>query len=322
MRFNRKKQFYIIVAAMILIGMLSGCQLARVDYSLDQNSSSLCGVFVTIGLDKTKYYQDAMNRTEYEVNGNGELKLKKDVGKITLEGKISDNGDIVFDQVKGYYLGRKGSQEDYYYSADPGFTELKCSTNATDDVEEKSCEATILMCSGNHEIIDIHPVYWRDDGSIYVVISESVGYLNTRDSSGAIYSQTLSNEITKTEKGVSKKIKDSFKVNIAITDEAKKLTIKEMNTKDELIKSTEYSQGQFIPQEYIVDSDASYIIVEDLMTNPDRGEYIRLSIYNMEDSNQTEQAQIQMHLCSFPQKDGIIGTNNIVFIVNNKIATN
>jgi hypothetical protein len=108
----------------------------------------------------------------------------------------------------------------------------------------------------------LNPIYQRGDGTYYTIIGQGMGIMGSGSNIGTVYSQTLDNTVTQTVDGKTKTEKDSFKINVEVVDSAEHIVIKEMNQKDELIKCTEYLPGD--PEEFTVDANTQYIIVEDI----------------------------------------------------------
>lgn len=295
--------------------ILSGCQLAQKDDLTVHKSERLCGIFVTIGLDTSKFYEEQLKNAQFKVNNQGDLEIQTiDPASREVEGTMTGDGRINFGAYQGYYMGEgevivsNGDKLPTNF-ADPGFYDVKCSINEKDDGKDSSFEGSIAISRNSDKIIHMNPVYQREDGSIYTILGQSMGYSSSGNASGMVLSQTFSN--TTTTSGSSRHIKKentSFKINITMVDEAKQIIVKEMNSKDELIKATEYYPDS--PDEYVVDSKTCYILVEE--RNDNKTDNITRYVYNLEGVDPKD--YYVGHNCHFAGDDAIIGVKHIRFI--------
>lgn len=295
---------------------LCGCQLALNEDVTAHESERLCGIFVTIGLDTTEFYNEQLKNTQFKINRQGELEFQA-MGPSSrqIEGTMTDDGEVKFGEYHGYYIGEgkfidSRGEEQITNFADPGFYDVKSAHNEKEDGKDISFEGTMAINRDSIKIIHMNPVYQRGDGSIYTVLGDTVGYSSSGNASGMVLSQTFSNTTT-TSSGSRRHIKKentSFKVSVAMVDAATQILIKEMNSKDELIKTTEYYPDS--PEEYIVDPRTYYILVEE--RNNKKTENITRYVYNFENIDLED--YYVGHTCHFPGDDDIIGVKQIHFI--------
>ncbi len=306
---NNVKIRLLMLVLILSTCLLSGCQLARDTASIKQATESLCGVFVTIN-DDMNY---SLSNHEIKVNSKGELEFIDLSSSQTIEGVMED-GHVTFGDTPGYYMGLVeidlNNSMNNCSGTDIGFRDTKYFVNSTDGMEEHSHEATITISRKTDKIIKMNPVYVRSDGSIYTILEQNGGYVYTGSSGAQMYTQTLSDEKSTTQGSMVKKEKKAFIIHVAMVDEAKHVLIKEMNREDSLIKTTIFTQTD--AEDFIVDSNTSYVIVEELMTDNNDKDYIARSVYSLEDKDLTE--EYISHTCSFPVENGIIGVKNIRFI--------
>ncbi len=295
--------------------ILYGCQLAQEDDFTAHESERMCGIFVTIGLDTAKLYNEQQKNAQFKINSQGKLEvLNMNPASMEIEGIMTGDGHVKFGEYQGYYMGEgevidtNGKKQPTNF-ADPGFYDVKCAYNEKDNGKDISFEGTLAIKKNSMKIIHMNPVYQRGDGSLYTILGQNMGYSSSGNSSGMVLSQTFAN--TTTSSGSSRLVKKentSFKVNIAMVDEATQIMIKEMNSKDELINATEYFPDS--PEEYVVDPKAYYILVEE--RNHNKTDNIKRYIYNLESIN-LEEYYIG-HTCHFPGDDAVIGVKNIHFV--------
>jgi len=323
---NRNRLCFLTAILVILLFTipLTGCQLAQETSTINKNTEILCGVFVTIGsastlMEERNLEENNSEDLDFSVNNNGEVTFDDEkwasLYNCKVEGVLSDNGaSIQFSGIDGYYMGilqSKAANGDNQNTlmGDNGLHDTKFSVNSTDEGEERSCESTLSLNTEIREVIYVNPVYQRGDGTYYTIIGQQMGFMISYDSSGQVFSQTLDNAITRMDNGTTSFEKDSFKINVAIVDEAKQISIKEMSQNDELIKVTEYLRDD--PEKFLVDRKTKYVIVEEVMYNDLKGNYVKRSIYSIE--QKPIDNELVTHPCSFAEDNGVIGLKSIEF---------
>jgi|GEM_PF-2427253 len=315
---NNRRLILLTTMVMLLCTItLTGCQLAIPTTDMNVTSDKLCGVFVTIG-----YYainDEALNDMDVTINNNGKISFNESVNASLsgnrIEGKITeDKNTVIFDGICGYYMGSLQVQDEngeYYNSlmCDPGLSDVKYAINVTDNSEEQNGEATLYVSRNFHESFYLNSVYLTSDGSYYTILGCAQGASFFGDM-GTICTQTIESALTMKNDDSSKTERSSYKINVAVVEAVKKTVIKEMNQNDELVKVTEYLPNS--PEEFTVDSETSYVIVEEVLDSfstvkgVKRSVYVPLSRDSFETSNQ--------HQCYFPGENGIIAQELIKFI--------
>ncbi len=299
---------------------LTGCQLAMPTINTNVTSDKLCGAFVTIGYYDLAINNEALNDIDVSFNSKGEAIFDEGafstLSENRIEGKITeDKSNVIFDGIQGYYMGilHQPIENGEYSNAimcDPGLSDVKFAVNVTDNSENQTGEATLYVSTKFQEIFYLNPVYLTSDGSYYTILGRAQGASFSGDISGSVCSQTLDSEITQTNDGSSKTEQSSYKINVAVVDEVKKTTIKEMNQNDELLKTTEYMPDS--PDEFTVDSKTAYVIVEELLSNSSKENYAKRNIYIPLPLDSTEATN--QHSCNFPGENNVIAQKHIKFI--------
>jgi len=320
---KNKRRIRLLSALMVMLLCtitLTGCQLAIPTTNSNVTSDKLCGVFVTIGYNNIPINDDVLKDSEVTFNSNGEITFDEIANASSsgnkIEGKKSEERNtVVFDGTTGYYMGilhELGTNGEYFNSlmCDPSLNDVKYAINATDNTEEQNGEATLFVSKKFHEVFYLNPVYLTGEGSYYTILGNAQGASFFGETSGSICSQTIDSAITQSDGNTSKTEKSSYKINLEVVDEVKKTVIKEMNQNDELIKVTEYLPNS--PEEFTVESETSYVIVEEVLDGSSkvpcviRNIYVPLSRDSIETSNQ--------HHCNFPGENGVIAQKLIKFV--------
>lgn len=308
----------ILLITLLFILPLSGCQLAKETGTAAADRDQLCGVFVTFGRPERPVNEASLSDINVKVNKKGELVIDDQDLKSAFENKVEgtpyDNGSTIrFDGLEGYYMGSLhqdiNGEDSIVNMADKGFHDMKYAVNKTDEGESRSCEGTLSVSTKFHKIVDVNPVYIRDDGTYYTIMGQSTGVSFSGSTSGSVYSQTLDNSFSSTVNGKTITDKDSYKVNVTVTDETKQVFIKEMNQYDELIKTTEYLRDD--PEEFIVDSNTAYIIVEETLENSMTDPYVKRSVYSLDKDGMANDKVT--HTCGYADADYVIGLKIISF---------
>jgi hypothetical protein len=307
------------IGILLLISILfSGCQLAREDGSVIGKSDKLCGVLVTLGRQDVQQKDIELDDADFKVGSNGVISFDEDslpFGDNKVEGEVFDDGSASFDGISGYYVGinhivNSDGEISTGMITDKVFHDAKLNIGSVKDNRSQNCEATISVRSGFHEIINLNPVFQREDETYYTLLGQIPGFLPYGDETGQSFSQSIDKSYTKTVDGEKSSENISFKVNVEFVEEAEQIFIKEMNEKDELIKVTEYFPND--PDKFLLDSSTSYVIVEELCKNNTDTFYKKRSIYSLV-SDQSNKQSIS-HTCNFAFYDNIIGVKKIEFI--------
>lgn len=318
---KNKGQLMIFTIILILLCTitLTGCQLAIPATNTIATTDKLCGVFVTIGYNNLPMNEKALTDAKITIGNDGKISLDESINSSLFENRIEgklnkEKNTVVFDGISGYYMGNLRSQDENGESynslmSDPALTDVKYAINVTDNSEEQKGEATLYVSKQFREAFYLNPVYLTGDGSYYTILGNSQGTSFSGEIS-TVCSQTIDSAITTKNDDSSKTEKCSYKINVAVVETVKKTMIKEMNQKDELIKVTEHLPNS--QDEFIVDSETSYIIVEEVLdssgkvNNVKRSVYVPLSRDSMETTNQ--------HRCNYPGENNIIAQKYVKFI--------
>lgn len=313
-----KNIFYrliILAVSVLLITQLTGCQLAIEDTAAANKKEKLCGIFLTIGSDTLPVNQPSLEDVDFNVNKDGKITFEEKglmSSSNKIEGQLIDNKTMKFNGVEGYFMALIETKEaDGITSqgllADNEFHGGKISINQTDKGEENSCEMTFFVGKEFQDSFYMNPIYQRGDGTYYTILGQAMGIMGSGHDTGSVYSQTLDNTVTQTVDGKTMTEKNSFKINVEVVDSADHIVIKEMNQKDELIKYTKYLPGD--PEEFTVDTNTQYIIVED---RNDSDVITKRSIYSI--NKEILETKRVSHAWNLMNKNNIITVKEINFV--------
>ena len=310
----------IILINIILILMLSGCQLAKSnDSALRKNPDVLCGVFVTLRDTSLPMEERKLDDIEF-TNENGVMTISEDsmnaLFSRKVEGTLSeDKLSIDFNGVEGSYIGLihsdTGKKEDSVMTTtNGGFHDVKVSVNSSDTTSSYVYEATLYVSTAFNDIVKMNPVYITNEGTYYTDLGQAQGASSSGNAPGQMFTQTLENSSTKTtgKSSITESVK--FTIHVKIIDPIEEVLIKEMNEQDELIKTTSLTKAS--EEEYIVDREARYIIVEEFLAKESSQPSPQRSIYTLPDELTRE--DYITHTIHFEGENGAIDSKMILFL--------
>ncbi len=315
-----KRRLILITTSILFLSIitLTGCQLAIPTTNTTTSNDTLCGVFVTIGYHNLPMNDKAISDA-LTIGDNGEISFKQDMDPSLFETRVEgvlneEENNLVFDGLSGYYLGNLHSKDAKGQSyntlmCDPALAEVNYGVHVSDTMEERKTEATLYVNKQFQEAFYLNPVYQTADRSYYTILGNSQG-TSFRGDVGTISSQTVDTETTTKQDDASKTEKISYKVNVTVVEAVTKTMVKEMSQKDELIKITEYFPDS--PEEFIVDRETSYVIVEEELDSSTDNKSVKRKVYMplMKGSNESS----NQHRCDFPGENNVIAPRYVKFL--------
>ena len=277
-----KRNLLLILAAIVLVGALTGCSLAR-ESAGGSTNDRLVGVLITAEyLDLFDIDAFLDEHPEQLIKG-GEISVNavtSDANRLYAEVE-KDEEDISFTSisfpgVEGTYIlnpyvtGTDGEKYRSSYAVD-GIADVKIAINVTDDGEETSIDGTVYMTpeAGSEDMcFYANPIYQTESGEIYVISGQGFGFDTSDYTEGEIYSTTLRDEITVTKGGEKTADASSVTVRLRLVYEPVRITICQMDDQHSLLRSDEFSPGS-VPTELTAENGAAYFLIETEKTGPD-----------------------------------------------------
>ena len=266
-----------IMALILAVVMLGGCQLASEEKREDHLQDKLVGVFLTF---------DHLN-LEFDIEGwlndnpgaleDGEVVLEPGQGNAyqeRLTATETEDGWLV-SGYEGLSLGwlRKS---DY---ATPIFSEGVCEVNshftADDNGDAVAVEGTIYFPEGSEVMLCANPIYMTEAGEYYVIQGDS--FHSALE--GGSMSQSISDERTWTIDGVETTDSVKFTTTVKGVTVAEKVVLVWMSESHGELKREEYIPGG-LPES--IEGDAAYLILEEIA-----GEIITRKLYQPGDEQIT-----------------------------------
>ncbi len=258
-----RKTILAALAALMILTMLGGCQLAVDDDEMNPGSDRLCGVFVTL-----EYLDISFEEQELEIpfNWNGDPNnIVFPETRIYATRTEDENGhvDYTFDGVEGFRLfSVKTDSPDGLgsYSSSFGDDAIQDGHISVSD-EEVSLSGTIYYDVHYPCSVFPNPVYQTPDGQVYLTSGTGISFGGER-MEGISGSTSLSATTTETIDGVETSHTTEVEVKVEALNTNKKVVLKQMDSDDEIIAQTEITQDD-IPESIAVQNNTAYMIMEE-----------------------------------------------------------
>ena len=265
-----------LIALILAVCMLAGCQLASEEKKEDPHQDKLVGVFVTfepmeLGFDIEGWIEDNGITDGAEISMEESLQYQEKL-PVTL----SDEGWVIPGH-EGISVGRYWNGEYWTGFSSEGICEMNSNIAAGDDGDNIKVEGTVYFPADAEVMLCTNPVYQTPAGEFYVVQGNSFhSHLQT----GSM-SQSVRDEKTWTENGTSYTFCAEFTTTVQGVELAEKVVLVWMGGENEELSRAEYIPGELL-EEIQPPTDAAYLIVEQL-----NGDTIHRSLYQPEDEQIT-----------------------------------
>jgi len=316
LRMKRKNRWYLFVieklsvrrsSLIILLFLiqiqLTGCSLALPEQIL--GGDEFCGAYLVFAGEGSSFNE--LSPLNFTVNNKGEIIQKKN---NTLEGSYG-NDTVSFEGIDGYFVGflKEENKDDKGIGliADDGFTDLSSQVKILDSGNEDIGEATFLIPTDSMNSFRAYPVYRRADGSFYLTDNTQGVHIGD-GSADSEYSMTIGTSLLETmDKQTMNAKKTSIKITVRLVDPVKKLVLKEMNEQDEVIVTTEIKNNKEEKIPYKVLAQTSYVLVEETLSNKEKGDYIKRNVFSFSKDNYFT------YQCNLPGEKEDIGVLSLEF---------
>ena len=250
-----------IIALILAVLMLSGCQLASEEKREDQLQDKLVGVFVTfehldLEFDMEGYLSDNIDR----IADGEEIVLEPGEGmeyEERLWAEVGEQG-LRFPGYEGLVMGQVWKEDHWAGFSTEGFCEHKTHVNQTDTLDGIEEEGTVYVPFGTDVMFCANPIYMTADGKYYALRGDS--FQSTIDSGSM--SQSIQDEKTWTVDGEETVYSAKFTTTVQGVNLAEKVVLVQMSADHTELDRAEYLPGE-LPESVTPAADAAYIIVEE-----------------------------------------------------------
>ena len=265
-----------LIALILAVCMLAGCQLASEEKKEDPYQDKLVGVFVTfepmeLGFDIEGWIEDNGITDGAEISMEESLQYQEKL-PVTL----SDEGWVV-PGYEGISVGRYWNGEYWTGFSGEGICEMNSNIAAGDDGDNIKVEGTVYFPADAEVMLCTNPVYQTPEGEFYVVQGQS---FHSNVGTGSM-SQSVRDEKNWTENGTSYTFCAEFKTTVQGVELAEKVVLVWMTADHTEVSRAEYDPNA-LPESVTPAEGAAYLIVEEIA-----GENITRTIYQPEDEQIT-----------------------------------
>ena len=248
-----------IFALILLVCLLSGCQLASEEKHEDQRQDKLVGVFVTfepmeLGFDIEGWLNDNPGALK-----DGDVTLEPGEGMAYQEKlpvTLSEEGWIVPGH-EGISVGRYWNGEYWTGFSSEGICELNTHISATDAGDNIAVEGTVYFPADAEVMLCTNPVYQTPEGEFYVIQGNS---FDSAVETGSM-SQSVKDEKTWTDDGTAYTFCAEFKTTVQGVELAEKVVLVWMDANHRELERAEYDPRE-LPES--IEADCAYLIVEEI----------------------------------------------------------
>ena len=275
-----------LIALILAVCMLAGCQLASEEKQEDPYQDKLVGVFVTfepmeLGFDIEGWIEDNGITDGAEISMEESLQYQEKL-PVTL----SDEGWVV-PGYEGISVGRYWNGEYWTGFSGEGICEMNSNIAAGDDGDNIKVEGTVYFPADAEVMLCTNPVYQTPEGEFYVVQGQS---FHSNVGTGSM-SQSVRDEKTWTENGTSHTFCAEFKTTVQGVELAEKVVLVWMTADHTEVSRAEYDPNA-LPESVTPAEGAAYLIVEEIA-----GENITRKLYQPEDEQITVYYQGEQPWC-------------------------
>ena len=275
-----------LIALILAVCMLVGCQLASEEKTEDPYQDKLVGVFVTfepmeLGFDIEGWIKDNGITDGAEISMEESLQYQEKL-PVTL----SDEGWIVPGH-EGISVGRYWNGEYWTGFSGEGICEMNSNIAAGDDGDNIKVEGTVYFPADAEVMLCTNPVYQTPEGEFYVVQGQS---FHSNVGTGSM-SQSVRDEKTWTQDGTAYTFCAEFKTTVQGVALAEKVVLVWMTADHAEVSRAEYDPDA-LPESVTPAEGAAYLIVEEIA-----GENITRKLYQPEDEHITVYYQGEQPWC-------------------------
>lgn len=246
-----------MIALILMLSLLTGCQLASEETNETTMDDKLVGVFVTfdyldLPFDLEGYIRDNGISDGEVVDGGNEY-----AGKLYAE---LDETGFSFPGYEGLIMGQRWREDHWSGFTTTGFCGTDTRVTRTDTLDQIEEESTIYVPRDTANFtFYCNPIYMTPDGEYYAVQGDSFSS-GTEEIYGM--SMSVSGEQTWTEDGVEYIYSAEFTARVEGVKLADKVTVVQMSADHKELARAEYTPGE-MPESITPEDGAAYLIVEE-----------------------------------------------------------
>lgn len=249
-----------LIAIILAVLMLSGCQLASEEKREDQLQDKLVGVFVTFDHMDLEFDIEGWLSDNPDAFRDGDVTLEPGesmayAGKLPVT--VGEDGWVVPEH-EGLSIGRYWNGEYWTGFSTEGICELNSHINAGDNGDTIDVEGTVYFPAGAQVMLCTNPVYQTAEGEYYVM--QGTTFQSSLETGSM--SQSIEDEKTWIVDGEETIYSAKFTTTVQGVHLAQQVTLIWMSAEHEELDRAEYVPGQ-LPESVTPVAGAAYLIAEE-----------------------------------------------------------
>ena len=249
-----------MIAVILAVLTLTGCQLASEEQREDQLQDKLVGVLITfdsleLEFDMEAYLNDNLGALKGEEITLDSAEAMKYSDRLWAE--VTEEG-WQFPGIEGIVMGQMWKDDHWVSFSDEGFCDLSIHHNSGDGLEAITEEGAVYFPAGSEVMLCSNPVYRTEDGRYYAVRGE---FFHSRLEEGGAMSQSIKDEKTWTVDGVETTYSAEFTTAVKGVTIAESLRLVWMSENHQELSRAEYVPGE-LPES--LEAEGAYLILEEI----------------------------------------------------------
>lgn len=276
-----KNKHLSVLLAVLMLGGLCGCSLARADAGAANTPDRLVGALITTEyldlFDMDAYISDHAD----QFLSGGDIMIDSAGYEGRLYADVERSGNDPGDDLSASFPGTDGICFFSAYTATEdgmgswslfgsGVNDRKTEISVTDEGEEITLDGTIYLtpeAAGDSMCLYVNPVYQTDSGEFYAVSGQGLGF-DDAGMEGEVFSTTLREETTLTKNGEKSSFSSAVTVRLSILREPVRITLFQMDANHRILREDSYTPGT-LPERLSAEPKTAYILIETESQAPD-----------------------------------------------------
>lgn len=251
-----------LLAIMLVLCLLTGCQLASPEQTEEPGQDKLVGVFITFEPMELEFDIEGWLKDNPGILGEGDVTLDFGEGQEyagILPVTLGEDCWVV-PGYEGLSLGRLITEEYATTFVSEGVCEVNSHLSAGDDGDDIEVNGTVYFPAGTEVMLCTNPVYETPDGTYYLVQGQS--FHSTVEAGGSM-SQSVSDEKSQTQEEVTARYAAKYTTTVKGVILPDTVRLVWMTAEHKELGRAEYIPGE-LPESAAPPAGAAYLIVEEL----------------------------------------------------------
>lgn len=280
----------LVCICVLLVLLLSGCQLARADAEELPTKDLLVGVMVTREYLDLFDIEGYLNDNASALLGDSDHVIEDTTGYEKRIYANMENGSCVFDQVDGILFAAYEFDEE----TQKGVRVTPCNEISDGHINTEETEGFLLTTMEGTIFVDdrigevhyvFNPVYQDESGNVYLTSGSGLGS-NIEPGIGTKMSHNISDEFEINQNGRTEGFRTEIKINVEAVSLAEKYVLVSMDQKHNELTRTEFA-AEAMPENVSPAEGAAYLLVEIWRMDTEGEESVTRTIHTADDEDKT-----------------------------------